>query len=139
MRFSLHPNVDSGLAQSANPKTDEWALDIAASVNPANAQRISETIAKEATEEFQKLKIEKTLRRHAFLISGWAKFNKADAPFSSFVSSISNALDDNWQWLEEPEDIFRIRTVALGPRSFLLAGVGRPLVAGVRNPLLRRI
>jgi len=129
----------TGLAQIANQKTDEWALNVAARVNPASAQGISETIAKEATEEFRKLKIKKTSRRHAFLISGWAKFNRADAPFSSFVSSISNALDNNWQWLPEPEDIFRIRTVALGPRSFLLAGVGRPLGAVVRNRLIRRI
>lgn len=135
-RFTL---AYTGLAQIADQKTDEWVLDIAASISPASAQRISEAIAKAASEEFRKLKIKKTSRRHAFLISGWAKFHKPDAPFSSFVSSISNALDDSWQWLQEPEDIFRIRTVPLERRAFLLASVGRPLERGVRNRLIRQI
>lgn len=134
-RFTL---AYTGLAQIANQKTDEWALEIAASVNPASAQRISQRIAEEATREFRKLKIKRTARRHAFLISGWARFNRRDAPFSSFVSSISNAVDDNWKWLQEPEDIFRIRTVPLGSRSFLLAAVGRPLRAVVLNRLIRQ-
>ena len=63
------------MAEIAKQKTDEWMLDVASRINPYNPQRVIEAIAKAATEEFKKIPLAKSLRRHAFLISGWAQFN----------------------------------------------------------------
>ena len=135
-RFTL---AYTGLAQVANQKTDEWVLDIAASINPQARNALVKQLLRQHQKSFENSRLTLSSRRHAFLVSGRAKFVRPDAPFSSFVSSISNALDDNWKWLQEPEDFFRTRVVPLGRRSYLLASVGRPLKVAVRNRLIRQI
>lgn len=129
----------TGLAQIRSLKTDEWALRVAAEVAPYNPQRVCEALAEGATEDFRRVTVSKPLRRHAFLISGWARFNDPNAPFTPFVSSISNALDNEWRWLPEPEDVFQVRTVPLGNRRYLLATVGQPLEITALKQLRRRI
>lgn len=129
----------TGLAEIANQKTDEWLLQVASNVNPYNPQRINEAIANLATEEFRKIKLEKPLKRHAFLVSGWARFNDRNAPLTSFVVAISNALDQRWHWLKEPKDTFNIQVIRLGKQPFLLAGVGQPVTPLVLHTLQRRV
>lgn len=129
----------TGLAQIGNAKTDEWALDVAAKVSPYNPQRICEALALRATEDFRSITLRRTLLRHAFLISGWARVNAPNAPLTSFVSVISNALNRKWQWLPEAEDIFQVRTAPLGNRPYLLAAVGQPIEAPVLKRLSRRV
>lgn len=114
----------TGLAQMTGQKTDEWALDVVAEVNPYNPQRVIESLCKRATEDFKKINLTKSSKKHAFVISGWAKFNNPDAPLTPFISAISNALSDKWQWLPEAESTFHIRTESLATRPFLLAIVG---------------
>lgn len=96
----------TGLAEITGSKTDEWLLDVASEIIPYNPQRVCETVAERAAEEFRRVRLSSTKKRHAFLVSGWAKLNSRDARLTPFVSAISNALDDQWHWISEAEDIF---------------------------------
>ena len=129
----------TGLAEIANHKTDEWLLDIVSTVEPYNPQRICETLAERAAEALHKVRIPSPKKRHAFLVSGWAKFNSEDAPLTPFVTAISNALNNQWHWVPEANDIFQVRTVPLANRPFLLAAVGQPMGSTTQKRLVRQV
>ena len=129
----------TGVAQIRGLKTDEWALRVASEVTPYNPQRVCEALAFRATEDFRNIRLSKSDRRHAFLISGWAKLNDPNAPLTPFVSAISNALNNEWHWLPEAENAFQIRTVPLAQRPYLIAAVGQPLQASALNRLRRGV
>lgn len=129
----------TGLAEVESSKTDEWLLDIVSEVWPYNPQQVCETVANRATEAFRRVGLPSPKKRHAFLVSGWAKFNSQDAPLTPFVSAISNALNDQWHWISEANEIFQVRTVPLAGRPFLLAAVGQPINSTAKKHLRRQV
>ncbi|MBI3960907.1 MAG: hypothetical protein HY328_19015 [Chloroflexi bacterium] len=129
----------TGLAQITGSKTDEWLLDVVSKVIPYNPQRVCETVAERAAEEFRRVRLPSSKKRHAFLVSGWAKFNSQNAPLTPFVSAIANALDDQWHWVSEANDLFQVRTISLADRPFLLAAVGQPIDSDALKRLRRQV
>ena len=129
----------TGLAEVAGNQTDEWLLEVVSTVVPYNPQRVCETVAERAAEEFRKVRLPRSAKRHAFLVSGWARFNSKEASFTPFISAVSNALDGRWSWLSNADNVFRVRTVPLGDRPFILAAVGQPISSTTRKCLRRQV
>jgi hypothetical protein len=98
----------TGLAEILNQHTDDWLLETVQGIIPYRPLVTFNTIAHAATEEFKKIRVTRREKRHAFVGVGWAKF-KADGVLEPYACSISNALDDNWYWLDEARDDFRVR------------------------------
>jgi hypothetical protein len=129
----------TGLAQVGGLKTDEWLLDVAGSVIPYNPERVCQAIALRATSEFRNFILAKSLKRHAFLISGWARFHQRDAPLEPFSVAISNALNQTWQWLAEAKESFSYFGKRLDTDPFRLDSVGQHLPNRIHKQLVRRI
>jgi hypothetical protein len=130
----------SGLAKIGGQKTDDWILAVVSSVTPYSVERIKKTLAERATKSFEKIKFPSKQKRHAFMISGWARFDSRDAPLTPFVSIISNAHDfASPKWLDEAQNEFKTGFTALGNRPYFLAAVGQPIKTATLNRLNRQI
>lgn len=129
----------TGLAEIGRVKTDEWVLDVADRVRPYNPARVWIAIALAATAEFRNIRFDRSLKRHAFLISGWAKLGRTDAPISPFISTISNALSAEGDWLDEAEDSFRVRVIPLADKPYLISTVGQRLPDNILTRLTRNV
>src|SRR5258705_1603578 len=89
---------------------------------------------------FEGIRLPPKLKRHAFMISGWAKFDSSDAPLTSFVSIISNAHDfAKTKWLGEAQKEFKTGSTALGNHPHFLAAAGQPIESAILNRLNRQI
>jgi hypothetical protein len=130
----------TGLAHIGSQKTDDWLLDVISGVRPFRLQDIVNRVATESTSMFRSLQISKDLKHHAFLGTGWARFARDAATDSAFLMTISNALDDQWQWKREPDDEFSIRGAVVGPDNpFLFKVVGQSLTSEEEISVRRRL
>jgi len=130
----------TGLAQIDGQKTDDWILDVVSSVTPYSVERIKKTLAERATKSFEGIRLPSKQRRHAFMISGWARLDSRNAPFTSFVSIISNAHDfASIKWLDEAQSEFKTGFTALGNRPYFLAAAGQPIKMATLHRLNRQI
>jgi len=97
----------TGLAQIGAQKTDDWILDVVSSVTPYSAEKIFRTLTERATQSFKQLKLPLAKQHHAFIVSGWARFDSRDAPLTPFIKIISNALDfATAKWLDKAQNEF---------------------------------
>lgn len=133
----------TGLAEIGVNKTDDWLLETVSKVNPYNPQRVIKAIAKSATQAFGNIRLPAPTKRHAFLVSGWARFvdSKADsnAQLGSFACAISNALTSEWKWETEAKTTFQIFGKELRNRYFQICSVGQPVSSQIRKRMLRQI
>jgi hypothetical protein len=129
----------TGLAEIGREKTDDWLLEVASKIVPYNPQRLLNALSEAATAAFRRIRLPSSKKRHAFLISGWARFNDREAPLTPFVCAVSDALDDNWSWNREASDTFRILMSPLVGRPFRVAAVGQTIPPDIRNRLMRQI
>jgi hypothetical protein len=133
----------TGLAEIGAEKTDDWLLEAASKVNPYNPQRVINAIAEGASEVFRKIRLPAPTKRHAFLVSGWAKFvdskDETNAPLGSFACAISNSLTPAWTWETEAKDNFQIRWIPLKNRPFQICSVGQPIPSKIAKIMVDRI
>jgi hypothetical protein len=114
----------TGLANLPLMKTDEWLVDVLAKLKPYNPARACQVVAQEATAQFRHIPLGRMHKRHAFIAAGWARF-AINGPLRPFLCSISNALNDQWRWLNEARDEFIVRVFPLAdnkPFEFYSAG-----------------
>lgn len=102
----------TGLAEIGSQKTDHWLLDVLAEIKPYNPRKAIEAIAERASRAFRFLQGSPEHKRQAFVVAGWARFSK-DGELTPFLSAISNALDDAWNWQDLPQNEFSVRTMPL--------------------------
>lgn len=133
----------TGLAEIGANKTDEWLLETVSKVNPYNPQRVIKAIAESASQAFRNIRLPAPTKRHAFLVSGWAKFvdSKEDtnAPFGSFACAISNALTPTWTWETKAKENFQILGIELRNRPFQICSVGQPVPSKIVKIMVERI
>lgn len=130
----------TGLAKIGGQKTDDWILDVVSSVIPYSVERIKKTLAERANKNFERIRLPSKDKRHAFMISGWARFDSQDAPLTPFVSIISNAHDfAAIKWLDEAQNEFTTGSTALGNHPYFLAAAGQPIKTATLNRLKRQI
>jgi len=128
----------TGLAKIDGQKTDDWILDVVSSVAPYSSQKIIRTLAERASNSFEALKKwPSPMKRHAFLISGWARFDSRDAPLTPFVCAISNALDPTGNWLANAQNEFKVGLGPLRDHPYFFAAVGQPIKTVTLNRVMR--
>ncbi len=114
----------TGLANVPRTKTDAWLVEVLAKVKPYNPARAVNLVAHDATAQFRRIPLDRSLKRHAFIAAGWARF-ALDGPMRPFLCAISNALGDRWHWLNKARDEFTVKMVPLPnnmPFAFYSAG-----------------
>lgn len=127
----------SGLSEIENIPTHKWiAMTLATNkcLCPADASVI---LTKHADLALSKLPT--SIRRQAFLITGWAYFNEPPELRSHFCL-ITNAIDKSGNLLNKPFEPFECRVRALPDnKPFLWFSVGVPLQKARRNNLERNL
>jgi hypothetical protein len=112
----------SGLAEIGPLHTDVWLTDVLSKVRPYQPSRAIEVVRTRSTEAFAALTAGSRAKRHAFVAAGWVKTSD-EAQLSPIVISVSNALDDAWNWQADSSPAFIVRNWTLP------AGVATHVVA----------
>jgi hypothetical protein len=101
----------TGLARIGQTPTDKWLVHTVASARKHNdLAAICEHIRATATEAFANLRLDGSLRRHAFQGLGWFRPRGISA-LRPGVVTIANALAQDGTWLASAEAAFSIRTL----------------------------
>jgi len=129
----------SGLARLPNgPRMDEWIVQSLATHKVATLSHAARVLKDEATLAFRNLPYTRAQSRHAFIVAGWT-VTAASNRFPA-VAVVSNALDDNWDWLPVAETEFRQRVfVQQDSKKFSLTSIGASLPAERRDNLRRTL
>lgn len=120
----------TGIAEIENQKTDDWLFDVAASITSSTSvNQIYDEIAKRAGTAFGLISLGPSKKRHAFVGVCWARWRSEDpdAPLNSCLVSISNALDDRWQWQQVAGTKFDVRFLLRKSEPFLLKSAGQEI------------
>lgn len=108
----------TGLAEIEGLKTDHWLLDKLMPIREIPQMPLAAVCAKiayHATQAFQKPPLSlfpRPFLRHAFIGVGW--FPGTRLKPVSFLVSISNALNDEGEWLAEAKDTFTVNLHSTG-------------------------
>jgi hypothetical protein len=105
----------SGLAEIEGQPTDLWAA-LQLQGDPSNNRAAVERLQAAATRAFGAMPGQQPWKRHAFAVVCWAKTSEETSIVPGQLR-ISNALDDNAQWLPVPTQDFNIRGVRLSTAS----------------------
>jgi len=115
----------SGIARlgPTGPRMDDWIVQILASHKVVTLSEAAKALRVEATASFRRLPYAATHRRHAFMIVGWQVI--AGPTRQPVIAVVSNALDDEWNWLSTSGDEFRVRVlVQQDTAKFSVATIG---------------
>jgi hypothetical protein len=128
----------SGVAQlgATGPRMDDWIVQTLAQCKVASLSEAAKALRVHATRIFRRLSYTRFQRRHAFMIVGW---NVIPGPRRQpTIAVVSNALDDEWNWLDTSQDEFRVQVfVQDDPAKFSVTSIGAT-VPEVTNSWLRR-
>jgi hypothetical protein len=127
----------TGLAKIGRVPTHEWIATILAKAGCHFASHASEVLRKEA--DIALAPYSKRLRRHAFLVSGWAQFEPGQT-LKPHLGLVSNFHDDSLAPVAEAFDTFTIRTrILAADEPVVVFGIGEPLDRSREVDLLRSI
>ena len=114
---------------------DTWIVRTLAAHNVGSLSEAARVLRIEATKVFEKFLGSPSQRRHAFMLAGWSVGIDSTKPV---IVSVSNALDDQWEWRGEADDEFQQRTfVAQDPRKFHVSSIGAAIPARLLADLRR--
>lgn len=127
----------TGLANIRRIPTHEWIATTLAKAGCHFASHASEVLRQEA--DVALAPYSKRLRRHAFLMSGWAQFEPGQT-LKPHLCLVSNFHDDTLAPMAEAFDKFTVRTRILGAHEpVAVFGIGEPLERSREVGLLRSI
>ena len=102
---------------------DEWIVSTLSKYKVATLSEAAEVLRTEATEAFKQLPGRSWQRRHAFMMVGWSV--SSGNRRRPVICTVSNPLDENWEWLSAAESEFRQRVfVQDDPKKFSLCSIG---------------
>lgn len=115
----------SGLAHISGIPTHEWIAKKLAAADCHDASSASSVITNEANIAFANVK--PSIRRHIFLMAGWAYFDNPPVLRSHFCA-ITNILDGSGKFVSKPQEKFDYIVRALRDNEqFLWYSIGEPL------------
>ena len=103
----------TGLAKMGNVPMDEWLTQALVTARTESLSDAVNSLAQQATTEFQKIRYSRRIKRHAFACIGWTRPSN-ETFVSPIICSVSNALDENDNWLNEAEEEFSVK-YTIGP------------------------
>ena len=129
----------SGLAEFPNGrKMDEWIVQILSKAKVTSLSDAARVLQTEANGAFKHLPYLEAQRRHAFVLVGWSV--PAANVRQPVVCTVSNALNDDWNWLPSAENEFQRRTfVQEDPKKFTVFSVGARVPVSVGNYIRRSL
>jgi hypothetical protein len=118
----------TGLGRIGEHSTDHWLMQALVNARTASLSEALHSLAAQGTARLRKLGLPKVYKRLAFAGIGWALLPEAEF-LSPVICSVSNAQADDWSWLHEATDEFRVR-YNIGPQlpasNIISAGVPLP-------------
>lgn len=128
----------TGLASINGKRTDYWLVDILSKISSNSLSDACNMIVNSATSEFAKIRNNK-IKKQAFVGVGWTR-SGLDEPIKPIICNISNALNDQLNWLPEAEDKFVLRySVLNGNDCYLFSQTGLHLPHRIIRPLTQNI
>jgi hypothetical protein len=132
--------VYSGIAQlgPSGPRMDDWIVKVLSDHGIATLSDAAKLLTVEATKAFRRLPYTASQRRHAFLLAGWQVIT---GPVRQpVIAVVSNALDDEWNWLGTSQPEFTIRVHPHDdPKTFSITSIGADLPSVTLNWLRRSL
>ena len=129
----------TGLAKMGNVPMDEWLTRALVNARTQSLSDAVHSVAQQATVGFQKIRYSRKVKRHAFVGVGWTQLRN-ETFVSPIICSVSNALDENGNWLDEARDEFSIKyTIGPGQPCFNVVSYGQTLPAKDLSQLRRKI
>jgi hypothetical protein len=120
------------------PRMDEWIVSTLAKYKVAALSEAAKVLRAEATTAFKRLSASPEQLRLAFMIVGWSV--SSDDRRTPTICLVSNALDDNWEWLPAAESEFQQRAFFQDNlKKFSLASIGVPVPKPVLNDVRRTL
>jgi len=117
----------AGVGSYSKLYIDDWLVEILSRVNERTIDKVCDVIKTEATKLFSSMNCSKSKKRHSFVCMVWG-IDPVSKRLKPAIFTISNALDDNDNWLPEARDFFEIKGEILSSRkSFLFLPVGAEL------------
>jgi hypothetical protein len=141
----------TGVTPIDDESTDIWftrtLLDAAKAGLPPELPPLLSYLSDSATRAFARLtRLKGRTFRHAFVGVGWAKISPLDQPsdqgqFLPLICSISNAIDEDGNWLPEAQPSFTWRGHAVAGSGTLLhfSSAGQPLDTAHTNRIQREL
>lgn len=102
----------SGLTKIEGQSTDTWLANMFGTLPAYRASLVLRALSERATTAFHSIAADPKLKRQAFVAVGWARFEPG-AAIQPFIASITNALDDAWNWLLAADQTFQTRILRL--------------------------
>jgi len=98
----------SGLAYLSQKRVDDWLVEVLLQTKIGRISDIFHHVIGEAKKELAVIPLSATDKRLAILVTGWVQANKGGR-YVPFISTITNALDENWEWKEKADNDFICR------------------------------
>jgi hypothetical protein len=129
----------TGLAEIGGIKTYDWIGKTIADPTSNTVSGACRKLETAATAAFRGLRAAPEDKRHAFCGVGWVLI-APEPVYRACVCSISNAQDDNFQWLPRAEGKFTLRyRVLSATEPLLFLDTGHPLPSSYKNYLVRHL
>jgi hypothetical protein len=121
-----------GLPVTDWPRMDEWIVRILGAQKVTTLSVAAKALCTAATQAFRGFPGTPAPRRHALILAVWSLSEGGRR--SPVLCTVSNALDERWEWLTAAGESFRQRVFVQDDRKFSLCSIG----AKVSQPTLGR-
>lgn len=126
----------TGLASVDGQRTDKWIVDVLSKVTNDSLSDACHELVRAANSSFSKIQ-NKKLKRQAFVGIGWTR-SKPNEPFKPVICNITNAMNNELNWLPEATDEFRLQYRILDDKEpYLLIATGQKLPRNIHRELER--
>lgn len=126
----------TGLAAIDGKRTDIWMVDILSKVIRNSTTDAWKELIREANSSFSNMQ-DKRIKRQAFVGIGWVRGTPIE-PLQPIICTVSNALNNDLDWLPEATDQFRMQSRLLrAGRPYLFVATGQRLPHNIRRDLER--
>ena len=130
----------SGISRIDGQFVERWVVDQLLKVGTDEDPLLA--LARAATISFNRMPYRLDIKRHAFAVAGYAKLRSLpDDPALPMATAVTNAMDNEWNWLDKAESSFRlVKPHGIRPRiSNMIFWTGAALKSSESAILKRQI
>jgi len=126
----------TGLADVDGKRTDKWMVDVLSKVKNDSLSDACHELVSAANAAFANIR-NKKIKRQAFVGIGWTRSGPHE-PFKPIICNVTNALNDELEWLPEANDSFRLQCRILeADEPYLFVATGQRLPRNINRELER--